>query len=294
MKRPKISIFSSTLNRWKIDPLTRPLHIYKNPKLQNFVMELPLEPTIPIKSICYIQIHNSIIYYFYSQSNLSIFLFERKYPKINHDNPVPQENLLWISHYLEQLPRHQFKSSASHRDRDLIIMQVPLTDISKTSVQIFACLVRDALRTLSIYPTLTLSVSMTIKQSVGTSQGRLSPRKSSFSSIFFLAMGMRSPFGDRCSATSVNACRRKLRHGLALRRTNRNGPGGRWFLDRMRKRDNDEREFVVRPRTTVPSLVVSALDHRRISPTLTVGSFRDSVHAFHRRFVYARPLFAGN
>lgn len=148
--------------------------------------------------------------------------------------------------------------------------------------------------TNSIYPTLTLNVSMTIKQSVGTSQGRLSARKSSLSSIFFLAMGMRSPFGDRCSATSVNACRRKLRHGLALRRTNRNGPGGRWLLDRMRKRDNDEREFVVRPRTTVPSLAVSALDHRRISPTLTVRSFRDSVHAFHRRFVYARPLFAGN
>lgn len=68
--------------------------------------------------------------------------------------------------------------------------------------------------------------------------------------LFFLRGAIlskrRSP-GRSCSPTLANACRRKLRHGLALRRTNRNGPRGGRSPDRGSERDNDEREFVVCP-----------------------------------------------
>ena len=133
------------------------------------------------------------------------------------------------------------------------------------------CSSRQICTASAICSTLTPTVSTAIKQSVGTSHRRSSARKSSLSSPLPTDGGMSSPFGDRpCSA---DACRRKLRHGLALRRTNRNGPGGGWLLDRMRKRGNDGREFVVRPRTTVAASSSTVLDHRRISPaTVTAVS----------------------
>lgn len=73
--------------------------------------------------------------------------------------------------------------------------------------------------------------------------------------------------GKGVARPSWNACRRKLRHGLALRRTNRNGPGG-GRRDGMRERDNDERE----------SLLSGLVDNRSaaVSSASTTVQFRPS------------------